>query len=205
MRVQNHTTYRTRDLSAFFRAGLKAAGASSDKTIRVVYSRSSGMGPQLRIGGHASYSDGGREGRQIQIALPNREEVVVVGKNGQNRLVLGDQFAALPADYLLVLAQVFDHEVSHTLGLTHGEMVDWWKTSPTWHAGLQVRRKEAKKPAEAADKPTAAERREAAGRRHLARTERETAELERSLERKRGLLRKWNEKVRYYERKKGRS
>lgn len=45
----------------------------------------------------------------------------------------------LPPELLLELAQVFEHEVEHTLGFKHADMCCWSTLKPTWHEGLKVR------------------------------------------------------------------
>lgn len=47
-------------------------------------------------------------------------------------------WAELPPELLLELAQVFEHEVEHTLGFAHADMCCWSELKPTWHEGLKV-------------------------------------------------------------------
>lgn len=39
------------------------------------------------------------------------------------------------------LAQVFEHEIDHILGLDHKDMIDWWTFEARWHRGLRLRRR----------------------------------------------------------------
>jgi hypothetical protein len=94
------------------------------------------------------------------------------------------------------LAQVTLHEIDHTLGLDHKDMVDWWEIEPTFHEGLSIRWKETpKKTAEqrVAARTAAVEQRAAHARGMLkkARTR---------LKRAKTIEAKWAKKVRYYER-----
>jgi hypothetical protein len=199
VKVNNKTAYRTEDLAAFFRAGLAAAGASTKKHIEVTYSRRSCWNDPLRpgsmVGGCASYSGvTGREGHYIRVSVPNRPVSVdesgaaIRGKGGGWQY--GAPYSELPEDVLFVLAQVFEHEVGHNLGLHHREMKEWWKLEPTWHEGLHIRRKEEKA------KPTIADK----VRKRAEHAMKKLEEHEKKLAREEGLVRKWRAKVRYYQR-----
>jgi hypothetical protein len=121
LRIQNDTRWSTRDLKRFFTAGLKALGASTDKTIRVKYAR----GPEIH--GCASYpKPWEREGSRITMKLP-----------GPKTVALCQKIARAPIDYKK-LAQIFEHEVGHNLDLRHRDMINWWTLEPTWQEGLTI-------------------------------------------------------------------
>lgn len=164
MKVANETQYSTQDLRKFFLQGLKAMGAETNKVIRVVYSK---RGAHW---GYASYGDSCFQGRSILMSVPK-------GKLD-----------------LLDFARVFEHEVSHNLGLRHKEMSEEVRRcvqEVTWHEGLQVRWEER------APKPKLD---------HVARREEKARRMAVKWERKLGIARrmyrKWSAKVRYYERRK---
>jgi len=167
LKIKNKTRYSTRDLRRFFTAGLRALGASELKTIDVAYSRGA------RVHGRARYPSpdiwsSNSQGLFIWMTLPARASFLK----------------------LLELAQVFEHEIGHTLGLRHREMQSWWTLGCPWAEGLTIRHLDA--PIQRA--VPAPERREARARAHIAR-------LETQLVRTQRLLRKWRAKVRYYDKR----
>lgn len=162
-RVTNKTQYHTADLRRFFRAGLRAMGAEDDKRILVAYSKRS------IHWGCAYIGRGDRQGRGITMTIPK-------GKLD-----------------LLQLAQVFEHEVSHSLGLHHKDMapdVADCKTNPTWHLGIEIRYSE---PVNV--KVDHVAKREEQARKML-------DKWERRLRATQNRVKKWRAKVRYYDRKK---
>lgn len=171
MKIINRTKYRTDDLRRFFAAGLKALGADSNKTVKVGYSRAGAFS----CSGYACYGwempDGYREGRLIYMGLPQS----------------ADDSATLKK-----IAQVFEHEIGHSQGLTHKEMAPSETLEPIWHEDLPLRQREA---------VSVTETRLARSVAREARARAAVERLEREIRRKTRLLQKWRARVRYYERR----
>lgn len=168
LRIKNETDYLTIDLRRFFMAGLAAKGASTDKFIRVIYGRGAAHHGYAHLGVQVGRQH--IEANWIQISLPRD---------------------AAKLD-LLKLAQVFEHEVDHNLGLQHGEMQDWWTLAPVWQEELVIR-VSARVLVPPPPRLSVRAYREARARAML-------AKWEKKQERVAKLIKKWKAKVRYYER-----
>jgi len=179
MKVENKTRWDTRDLRKFFLAGLKALGASKDKTIIVKYNRSTRARGEEYVSGHAYYPSWyNREGDEIQLNIP-REEF--------------DLFS---------LAQVFEHEIGHTLGVRHKDMLPVDELTPTWHEGLILRKKESKSQLSKEEKRAeTARKREQHVREKVREYEEKLDGLEKTRKRWKKRLAEWKKKAAYYERK----
>lgn len=225
LHIENKTHFRTDDLCRFIVAGLRAKGASLNKNISVAYSRRRGG-----CGGYAIVGRNGREAHWIQLTVPktliqvvrpaeyvrtpvrdpfNLNYNLLIDKSGCFepsgwRLTDGVWEALRPAEErrvgvatiegetLLDLARVLEHEIDHNLGLNHGDMLPVSSLRPKWHEGLVIRRQgEAQKPT----RVQKSERREAHARAML-------AKHEDALRREQRLVKRWTQKVRYYDRKK---
>lgn len=184
--IKNETDYSTRDLRKLVLRAIKAeADFPKDwkwdrYVVRIAYSRRAG------ISGYGYYNS-----RNFCLKLP-RPKMLVLRVNQQQYPY------ELSPESITRLAQVAIHEIGHNLGLRHAEMIDSSKIDVSWAAGLRVQLN--MKPAQARipgqDKRRQnAEKREAKARAHVDR-------LEREIKRKQKLLRKWKNKVRYYDRKK---
>ncbi|NUQ34322.1 MAG: hypothetical protein HUU29_05220 [Planctomycetaceae bacterium] len=173
MILENHTQYRRNDLQAFFLAGLKALGESSQdidrKRIIVKYSRSRGA-----VTGLATLGKPDRHGSWIQMNLPG---------------------PSYPLD-LQEVARVFRHELDHNFGLEHADMMPVNELGhQAWAEGLSIRLlEEPAKPARDIQR----ERYDHA-KWMLDYHRGELAKLEAIRQRKLGVVRRWNEKVEYYE------
>lgn len=168
--IDNKTNWSTKDLRRFFLAGMKAKGIDTRREIRVRYGNHGGWAV---IGGdHVNCY-----GITVQITLPGPSAVAEKGDGA--------------IDYLK-LAQVLEHELDHTLGLNHKDMLDWWTLTPTWHKGLTIEWKEPQKKAALLSAP---EKREAHARAML-------KKAETRLKRAKTIRDKWSKKVRYYDKKK---
>lgn len=181
LRLENETKWSSRDLRRFILAGMRHKGCG-DRTVTVVY----GKGSALRGWGEypTYWGVGGKrvshEGRRIQLTLPGPSFTSQMAELGLE-----------PINYL-TLAQVLEHEIDHTLGLEHKDMIDWWELQPTWHEGLSI---EWHEPAKKAARQSAPEKREAHARAML-------KKAETRLKRSKTIRDKWAKKVAYYERKK---
>lgn len=171
LKVINFTQYHTWDLRRFFLAGMTHRG-TGPKTVTVQYSRYYGD-----IGGSAYMPQKGEpEETDITMLLPGRK--YLTGKDTNN-----------PLD-LLELAQVFEHELDHTMGLDHRDMQEWWDLKPTWHEGLKIRWVPKLK---RAPEKLLQERR--------AQVEAKVTEWSKKARYARQKLAKWRKKLRYYKRR----
>lgn len=167
LKVDNKTHWSTRDLKRFFVAGLRALGARTDKTITVIYARKA-----ENTSGYAYYPRSWEaEGTRITMRIPKGE---------------------IP---MLNFAQVFEHEVGHTLDLRHSEMADWWTLEPKWHEDIVIGKKAEKK------KVPAPVKREQNVRNKVQEYEKKLENLEKTRARYKKALAKWKRKEQYYDRK----
>lgn len=173
LRIKNETRYSTRDLRRFFTAGLRALGASEEKWIKVRYSRGS-------VAGLAEIGRDDRQGYRIWM-LPDRPVAIVTGSDGR---VVRTPIAQMGASRLAAFASTFEHEIAHTLGISHREM-SHAPAGGEWWVGLTIR--VMPEPI----KIPAVERREARARTHVEKLEQQLARTQR-------LLKKWRARVRYY-------
>ncbi len=167
--LQNKTEWSTRDLRKFLIAGMQAKGVHH-RVVEVIHGRQ-----------NAHHGIAWVNTDHLRLSLPGPSAV----KHGAK------------VDYLK-LAQVFEHEIDHTLGLTHKDMLDWWLLRPTWHEGLTIawcgQDKLAMDPSQRAAALSATiEQRRQHARRMLQRAETR-------LKRARTIQQKWSKKVAYYER-----
>ena len=128
--IHNETGWRGDDLRRLFRAGLVACGADSRRTIWVQYHRDCRRWISVRgLGKYGEWwGDVYSQGWGIRMWVPHPGFVQ-------------DQ---IDGEVLTVkqIAQVFEHEVYHTLGMTHREMardLRWCKQSVPWSEGLRLR------------------------------------------------------------------
>jgi len=125
LRLDNRTDWSDADLEKFFSAGLRALGCGA----RTVYVR---YGKGRAHGGRAWYQT-----TRLQITLPGPR--YVERHQAINRIRVRRGLKPKPLLDYLELAQVFEHEIDHTYGLTHADMPDWWTLRPKWHQGLTIR------------------------------------------------------------------
>jgi len=110
----NKTAWSSRDLRRFLLAGMRARGVE-ERTVIITYGK-----------WDAHHGLGWYRYPQLQLSLPGPAAIA-------RALAKGEE----PIRYL-ELAQVLEHEIDHTLGLGHREMIDWWKLRPTWHEGITI-------------------------------------------------------------------
>lgn len=123
MRLNNRSIYYSPDLRAFFRAGLEWRGLSSPEIKRYfidVYTFVPRRRPKKKTEWRSAHG----------VALIGYPSLVMRLSAYPDRL------------NLIEVAQVFIHEVDHTLGLNHREMADWWKMEMPWLGDLKIRTKE---------------------------------------------------------------
>lgn len=182
--VKNGTHYRTADLAALIRAGIREYGDDRRYTVRVVYTRGGGTSTS----GYAYYNSG-----SITLRVP-RYRTWNFPTSGK------EQYSALPPETVRDLAKTLAHEIAHTNGVRHSEMDGALKRccrggtddAPTpWADGMEIRAKDAK-PASSMD-ARIAERAEKA-RASLDRWERKAKAAAK-------WAAKWRRKVAYYERR----
>jgi hypothetical protein len=177
LNIRNKTWYRTSDLRKLITAALKAEGQWDDWgrwMVNVTYSRA-----PTRISGWGYYNC-----RHIMsLHLPKTP----VGKGGPSD--------DLPADMVVIAAQVLVHEIGHNIGLRHEDMVDHRGIAVPWAEGLQVRRV-------VSTKKATLDERVSARAKHV---DAKVLEIEKKLEtvktrekKLRGRLREWKRKQSYY-------
>ena len=117
--VRNHTGYVTADLERFFARGLHALGCKKDKIISV--KMTSGDSRGIAYVGQCAYPKqrGACEGKSIVLMLPHPRGLTIRR-----------------------LARLFEHEVKHTLGLSHENMNEdeYWSRGqiPAWAKGCVI-------------------------------------------------------------------
>lgn len=178
LRIENHTDYRTGDLKRLFLAGLRALGASSDKVIRVRYTRENR--PTVRgcaqLGNVFRQEEGfcRREANWAEMRLPRDPSKLEIG----------------------IVARVFEHEVLHLMGVDHRAMTRAQRfcegATPAWAEGRTLRVRAVTLKA----RLTLDEKREAR-RLHL---QSKLAEWEAKEKKARTYRRKYQQKVRAFER-----
>jgi len=186
LKIVNKTEYRQSDLRKFFLAGIKHLGSDpSSKIIEVVYSKREGASGLATLPHEMSFRP---EGRWIRMRLPRPP-------------------LANPTIQIKWIAQVFEHELAHNLGVAHSDMdreVRNCTQEVPWADGFQIRMKVKPKKKEPiirekkkAEQPCLSliERRELKVRNHLKR-------WEKKLRISKTYVQKYRTKVRYYEKKK---
>lgn len=132
--IHNETDWRGDDLRRIFRAGLVAAGATDDREIWVWQHRRRGRFSPEWTRGQGEY--GGWSGdRYIQ---GGRIKMWVPRPTWIEPLIDGEAMT------VRAIAQVFEHEVMHTLGMTHREMARDLRhclQAVPWSTGLRLRPK----------------------------------------------------------------
>lgn len=169
LRVKNETDLCGRSLRQFILAGLRYRGADESKVVRVVYARRGS-----RLLGLGQYGGGHwyDQGRRITLYVPRE--------------------GAVDADRI---ARTLDHEIDHTFGLVHKDMISAHERDVSWAAGLELPRRAKRAP------PSAEERRALAVAK---REEHARAMLKKArtrMKRAKTIERKWAKKVAYYDRK----
>lgn len=188
--LTNRTHYRTGDLKKLVRKAMEETGVWQDRpcTVLVDYARQTG---QRTIDGASFYGQGrypgGRPGGEFG---PHEHRWW--------RLALPPDLVELTPKQITAAAQIAQHEIDHTRGLTHADMVKWWKVPVPWSDGLEIRAKAAalSKPKPPAD----VKAREALARIEAA-IEAEEKRHATNIKRLRTRRRKALASVRYYERK----
>ena len=118
--VRNFTGYVTEDLERFFARGLQALGATGDKIIKVISTKTDD-GRGIAFVGRCAYPrERGRcEGKSMVLMLPHPRQLT-----------------------LRRLARLFEHELKHNLGLSHEQMNEdeYWSRGqlPQWARGCII-------------------------------------------------------------------
>lgn len=139
MRLINHTSWKNEELSKFFKAGLTAKGA--DHTDYIVCaspsrSRKGSDHEETRAEGWI-----GEDGKAIH-GYAYRSPMIYVRIEGKKVQCHCKRFIRmfLPEGQfdLKKFAQVFEHEIDHTLGLRHRDMLKSKNLDPVWHEGFTL-------------------------------------------------------------------
>jgi hypothetical protein len=122
LKLINETLYDTRDLRRFILAGMKYMKCTQPKVVTVKYSRQpAGHWGRASIGFWPFHDEDYstrvfREGRNVLLTIPRDPEKL---------------------DYLR-FAQVITHELDHTMGAQHKDMVYSVDLNISWHEGLTI-------------------------------------------------------------------
>lgn len=135
MKIYNLTEWNTKDLTTLLKAGLKAKGVDHTKyAVAVTYSKAKRIKNRddtwigsdgLALHGYAYYQPMWAvkvEGKWLHLR----------NKSFVRMFVSKEKFD------LKRFAQIFEHEVDHTLGLRHKDMIDSDRLEPTWHTNLTL-------------------------------------------------------------------
>jgi hypothetical protein len=177
LRITNHTRWSTRSLRTLITAGMNHVGVTGPKHFSIEYRtrRTPGCSHgEAAVGRQTPWHDGAvvvHEAINVQLYLPRVDESLSV----------------------VQLAQVIEHELMHTRGWKHRDMVPHWSLPVPWAEGYAVAWCPPP-PKPTHQQATAAVQREARARRHVARLEAQALRTAR-------LLAKWRARVRYYDRK----
>lgn len=174
MKIDNKTDYSTRHLRKIFLACEKNEGTDpKPREIKVIYTRGGATS------GYAWYNS-----NRVVIKLPRPKK----------------QYNNLASIHRV--ARVYIHEVGHNLNLRHKEMIHWWDIEIDFlEAGRVDFKSVALTPKKEAVKKTqkpkksAAEKNEEKARKKL-------AEWEKKLNRSKTFVKKYQKKVKYYDKKK---
>lgn len=175
--IKNQTRWSTRELRKIIRAAVRENEITGDAIhVDVRYAR----------GQHYGYPDviGGNAGRTHVILKMPRGEAIDMARS------------------MVVVEHEFYHtRLFRTIGRhTHRDfprrILKWWEATgvPEWAAGLTLHHVEVPKKTRSEAAVSAVERREARARAHVER-------LEVEITRKQKLLKKWRDKVRYYDKR----
>jgi len=163
MKINNETKFSTRDLRKVFLAGLKDRGANY-KSYRIrVYNSRKGIRGYAWVNSY-----------DMAMGIPSKEDLT----NSESM----ERFA-----------QVFIHEVDHTLGLKHREMKHIRQIDVSWSEGMTIQ-KESPKPKKTISMQERIDQREQ-------KAKDKTAMYEKKVKHYQNLLKKWKKKVKYYERR----
>lgn len=111
-KIENSTALRTDDLRRFLHVGLKDRGVFN--SIRV---------------------------RRIEIAesANHRSRGWAWQDDARIKLCIARGFDPNDRRQVIELAQIFEHEIDHCLGLEHPDQVEWWELTPFWVLPLELR------------------------------------------------------------------
>lgn len=128
MRLINKSRWDTGDLLKFLRECFKRAGSDiRDYTIEIGNTSSSG------IRGLGSYTR-----CWLKLRIPKQSKVSIIGLNGTAAIEFRD------AVNTVELAQVAIHEVGHTQGLHHRDMISYKEIDASWAKDSVIRPKQLK-------------------------------------------------------------
>jgi hypothetical protein len=187
--VQNWTHFRDDDVLAFVRANMAEAGVDTRTcVVKVDYAKKPGRQCEgAAFYGLGRYPSGG-EGGDYR-----------VGETRWWRMAFPQDVDNLSEKQIRFACQIAQHEIDHTRGLGHADMI-WWGDIPTeFAAGLQMRMR-----ALPVKKAAVPQSRREQSRAELERVEKRIAEIE---EKHAATMKRWKKKLRsaraswsYYER-----
>lgn len=140
MKLINHTTWKSEDLSNLFKEGLKAKGVDHKEYI-VAASPSQAKRDIEESRARGAEHWVGEDGKALHgyAYLSPMYSVSIYGKRVRCH---GKRFIRmfLPEGKfdMKKFAQIFEHEVDHTLGLRHKDMMDSDLLNPKWHEGFPL-------------------------------------------------------------------
>lgn len=177
--LKNHTEWQTKDLRKLIIANLKESGLINQFKSRTVILSNQTKRRFNFQGSNAMLGMG-----WIQMCIPKQFFVKAVGIDGtlQSREVEFDSVG---------FSKVFQHELQHNQGLRHKDMLDWQKFDCSWANQFQVRKYQS----QSFDKPIVSLK-----QKRLLAAESKVAKLEKLINAKQILLKKWQKKLTYYNR-----
>lgn len=140
MKLFNTTSWNSGDLTSLLKAGLKAKGVDHSKYAVVVTLSHTKRDIEDSVERGAEHWVGA-DGKALH-GYACLEPVWSIYLQGKRILLRNKSYIRMflpDGDFdLKKFAQIFEHEIDHTLGLKHRDMIDSDLLEPKWHEGFTL-------------------------------------------------------------------